>query len=517
MQTIDIKGKKWIIDLDWEILAEDNNPIQESKKVAKKTECNYGILVDYDNQFAIGLSKKNSRIPSASLYLALANQDMRVDEEKINNYLDWIVVEEMGDEKYWMAVINKGIPSPQFDKVYDITTIKKEITDLLENDTYVIYSPCGEIQSIFEGTKNVQNKNVNELTEGVKSNIKFKKLRGIPTTFMYGGLAILILAGLAMGVNTFLDSYTIRQRNEQLELQRVEQIAQEKAQFAAKMKMYNEELNRMRAKAKESVVLGLSGVPSKVLAAWYDVIGSLDTGTHGWKMESVDCKFTPESIDSQSFCTIAFSRTGLSTNRMLLQDYPDAVLTGDKALVTRKLITDGSFFTKPDASSLDNLPNAKDWGFDMISQLQLLKIADVNFEVKPSSDITFIPPTKPNEHGAIPIPIPNNGNKVDIVTPISIGIGAGELSIKSDNLDLLRELADNVDFKAVGVKEISLKLESLGVLAWETKLVYYVNTNNGGVSASNSEKLSANALPTKTDIAPQVRTPASMQGNTNAN
>lgn len=492
MQTIEFKNKKWVIDLDWEILPGDSTVKQESKDVAAKTACSYGLIVEYDGQFAIGLAKKNSKVPSAAFYLALANQEARLESGDSDPYPDWIVIEEMGDDKYWMSVITRGIPSPQYDKVLDITTVKEKITELLINDTYHIFSPCGEIKSIFEGIKFIEDKNLNELTEAVYSKTKFTKLRGIPNNVAYGAVALLVVMGVYFAVDGFLDSYAMKQRAAEAQKRQQDEEKMAEAQYQEKVKIYNKQIEDLKHKEEEQIIMGLAGTPSKMLNAWYEAIGGIESGTHGWKMNKIDCEFVPGVTPqpNSSSCSIKFARTGLTTNRMLLQDYPDAEISGDLATVTRKVIVDESIFEKPDHKVLDGLPSAKNWGFDMLSQLQLLKIANIDFEIKKTTDITFIPPVKPVN----PKSMVASGGKAEAVVPVSIGLGSGELVIKSDNFDLLREVADNVDFKAVGVKKISFTLGELGSIKWDATLSYYVNTVNGVIDASNSSLLSNDSL-----------------------
>jgi hypothetical protein len=286
-----------------------------------------------------------------------------------------------------------------------------------------------------------------------------------------------------------MDGYHLKQKAAELRRQQLEDAQRAQAEYESKLKVYNDQIAALKKQALDKVVLGLSGEPNKVLNSWYDAVGDINFGDHGWNMNEISCKFSPELTTNKSSCDLNFVRDGLSTNRMLLQDYPDATLIGDKAVVTRNVLTDESIFAKPDNSILDSLPDAKHWGFDMISQLQLLKIANIDFEVKPSVDITITPPLKPLSPQEI-----SSGAKPVQEAPISIGIAQGSLTIKSDSFDLLRELADNVDFKAVGVKTISFKLGALGSIAWEVTLNYYVKSINGGIAASNSELLSNNVI-----------------------
>jgi len=75
VQTVDIKGKKWTIDIGWEILAGELPTIQEAKESARRHSYNHGVIVDYENATGIGLIKKSPpKAPSAALYLALANR-----------------------------------------------------------------------------------------------------------------------------------------------------------------------------------------------------------------------------------------------------------------------------------------------------------------------------------------------------------------------------------------------------------------------------------------------------------
>ena len=155
MELLTIGNKKWAVGLEWEILPGDGTVAQEAKDVAEKTGLKYGVLVDYDSNFSIGLTQKNTKLPSAALYLALANQDFRENNADTTDYPDWVVIEDVGDDKYWMGVIKSGLPSPQYDVLLSLAEVKEKITELLINDTYTIYSPSGEIISLFDGVKDI--------------------------------------------------------------------------------------------------------------------------------------------------------------------------------------------------------------------------------------------------------------------------------------------------------------------------------------------------------------------------
>lgn len=493
MQIVEFNKKKWIIDLDWEIIPEDDETSRKDiiKNIANKTNFSYGTFIEFETQEAIGLAKKNSKIPSASLFLAIANQEYRTTTNNIDGYVDWIVIEEVAEEKYWMAIIKDGIPAPQSDKVLDITGVKEKISDLIVyNDTYQVFSPCGEIRNIFEDIKYIENKSINDLTANVVAKNKFVKLKGIPNVVIYSGITFIALIGIGLGVDAFLESVAVQQRIQ--ERQRIQAQEQERLEneYRQSLKIYNDEIEKQVKLAENSIIEGLAGTPSKILNSWYEAVGSIQTGMHGWDMSSVMCSFNPMSTDYKSSCIINFDRTGLSTNRMLLQEYPDANIVGNKATVTRGVIADEKIYSLPPSSILKSLPNAKSWGFDMISQLQLLKIVNIDYKIEASQDIMIVPPVKPLSPAEI-----EQGVQQIPPAPMPIGIAQGDLVINGDSFDLLRELADNVNFEFVGVKSVKFELgQGLGSIPWEITLGYFIKTDNGYLTESDSSGLSNNSV-----------------------
>lgn len=503
MQITELRGKKWVIGLDWEILPGELSIKQEAKDVAQKTSCNYGVLVDYDGQFAVGLSQKSSKLPSAALYLALANQEKR-STDSLDNYPDWVVVEDVGDDKYWMGVIKNGIPAPQFDAVFDITTIKEKFGELIVNDTYKFYSPCGEIISLFDGVKFVDSKSLNDLTSSVKTKVKYDKLRGIPVGFIYGAIGIAVLGVLIVTLSTFIEGRSLKEKAASIKNKQEQQARLEKAKYDADMKSYTEQMEKFKSDAVQGVLLGLAGTPSFILSSWYNAVSVHEFGTHGWDLQNIECYYNPRSVNAivpqtgpELACDFQFARNGLTTNRMFLQDYPDATISGNTALLTKVLIADRSSLVVPDASILQTIPNSKGWGFDMISQLQLLKIVQIDYDVKASSDVTYqgLPmPMSPEEKA--------KGKSPTLGSLTPIGYSKGEIVVKSKNFELLKEVADNVDFKAVGVKKLAMKLQGRGEIAWDLTLNYYVKSDAGGIVASSSSGLSSNAVKTEAATAP---------------
>ena len=495
-QVTNIRGKKWTIGLDWEILPGEGSPRQEAKTVAMRNKTGYALFLSYGSNTAIGLAPRPKKEPSAAYALALANQKVLDDNNGDNYFSDWVVVEELGDEKYWMGVIKNGLPSPQYDAIFDITQIKEHFAQLMINDNFTVFSPSTEIQSFLEGQKTVDTRGLNELTSEVNTKFKYDKLLGIPTSVIYAFLTLLALALIAYAAYAFVQGRNLAEKKANLlKQQKAAEIAAQN-QYEQEMKAYEEQKVKAKADAENGILIGLSGVPMNIISSWYNTISNHPLGTHGWNLKKIECYYDPKkaadnNIDPKQVfaCDMLYDRTGLSTNRMFLQDYPNGKISGNSAVYSKLVPINAETLARPDYATLNTLPYAKDWGFDMVSQLQLLKIVDVDHEIKPSTDITYqtLPkPLTPKEKA--------EGKKPNAPETIPTGFAKGEVIVKSPNFEILRELSDNVDFKAVGVKKVMFNPTSSGIV-WELYMDYYIKSDKGGMTGADSSALSNNAVP----------------------
>ncbi len=492
VQVTTIRGKKWAVGLEWEIMSDGT--VAEAKDFAKRAGATFGIFAECEGVAAVGLTKTKIKCDSAAYYLMLANQEARLNNPN-DLTPDWIVIEEVDEDRYWMGVIREGLPAPQYDKIFDITTMKNHFTELVKSESYVIYSTCREIVDLFADVKEVREKGLNELTEHIDEKIKSVKLKGIPDKYIYLGISIAALVGATWGLSTFIEGKNLKEKTEALNKRRIAQERQIQQEYENAMIQYEQTLKALDKATKDTVLYGLSGTPDKIISAWFDEISNYRVGSHGWKLANIECYYNPVLPDTSALtgklpevhsgvvlgCDYLYSRTGFATNRMLLQEYPEARIAGNMALVTKKLDVDSKYLIPPTESALQTLPAAQNWGFDMISQLQLLKIVGIDHTVSHSADITYTAPSKP-----LTPEQKKNGDKPNRGGVISTGYAKGDLVLKSKNLELLKEVADNVDFKAVGVKSVKLKIGTFAIVSWELLANYYVNSKAGGVVAADS-------------------------------
>lgn len=493
MQIINIKNKKWVVGLEWELLPNEGSIKEEAKEIAEKTNSNFGLIIEYDGQNSIGLSKKTKpKLPSANLYLALANQENKLIDAANNYYPDWIVIEEAGDDKYWMGIVKNGIPTPQSDSILDITSIKDRILDLTVNDTYTLYSKCPEIKTLFEGIKDVNDKDLNELTENISSKESFEKLRGIPNKVIYAGVALSIIGVFLYVGYSYLEGRTLEEKQRIfVEKQEQEKIMKEEA-FKKELKIWEDQRKNAEVNSLNNIKLAMRLNPTGIVNSFYDLVGDVEVGTHGWDLGKIECYVNDTIADKkpEAACDILFNRTGLSTNRMFLQDYPEAVIKGDQALVTKKIKIEDSYIKPINDSILTGLYPSKDWGFDMISQLQLLKIVQIENEIKPSASITYDIPPKPVSPTEQASGITSHAGEQK-----TTNYAKGEIILKNSNFELMKEVIDNVDFKGISVKKATFEPKELGIINWTIQMDYYVKEDSsGGIAGSNSSALSDSAI-----------------------
>lgn len=510
MQIIEIQGKKWSIGIEWEILPGDANPKAEAKEIAEKTDNRFGVLVEYEDTYALGLANKVDRkAPSAALTLAIANQEAR---DVANNYPDWIVLEEVGEDRYWMSVIKSGIPAPQFDAILSITEVKDRMTELLINDTYEVFTTSNELISIFEGFKSITSKSLNQITEFTEVTNKFEKLIGIPNSVIIAGVSLVAIIAAVWGVSLLIEGRTLKEKAEYFERQRAEETRIREENYAKALEKYERDAVKAKSEALDEVVFGLSGNASKILNAFYNTSGGIEIGTHGWDLKGVNCYYDlispkvsvkqggnnnmPVASNDGPFelltknkvnmfprinCDSLFERTGFNTARMFLSDYPNAKLFGNHAVVFKKVDIDAKDIVKTDSTIVNALPTAKKFGFDLQSQLQLMKIVGIEHEIESSSELIYEVPGKPIK--------PNEGDtniQMSPKTVESLGISMGKIIVKGTGLELLRELADNVDFSGTSIREVKLIGDKFEDLKWTATFSYYIKNQDGDVSASSN-------------------------------
>lgn len=493
MQILKMSDQKWIVGLEWETLPGDPDKTlkEELKEISERDKSSYGIIVSHNDSYSVGLSFTAPKGTSAAHAIALANHVSLNNTDSINqSYPDWIVIEEItGTEKFWMGVIKKGLPAPAYDIICDITEIKDHVIELMYDDTYRIFSKSTEILSVFGSMKPVEVKSISDLTSEYKEKSKFKKLRGIPVEVMYAAGGIVILAVIGFFVYQQIEGRDIAEKAASFQRQKDAEMAQKKINYEKDMKEYQLKKAQLANDAKLKVIHGLAGNPSDMLNAWYQAVGNMEVGTHGWKLTDVSCYYNLDKVNSKFACDYLFKRTGLSTNRMFLEDFPQAKIDGDNGLFTQIVPINSQSIASPDISIINTLKGAKNWNASMLSQLQLLKIVDINYKINDSVDIQYEVPAEPLNPTELETGVAPRSSTMQ-----SLGVSQGILQVTGTEFDFVKEFADNVNFYGTGLRKVDFKLSQLGKISWTANFDYFILQNGGIIRSSDSSGLSSSAI-----------------------
>lgn len=482
VQILTLDNKKWVTCLEWENLPIEEQSLKvEAKISAEKNNCTYGTIMEYQDKASVGLSPTKVKGISAAQALALANQAFLAKSDIHNPYNDWIVIEEVEDNQFWVSVTKQGLPAPGYDIIFSITELQNNISDILmQNDSYQIFSTSEIIRTTLNGIATVENKGLSQLTEGFQTKLKFYKYKGIPTSVLYGAC---VFMGLAVGSYFLFDYLDGKKAIEKaLASQRMAEEAKKQKEVVYQQKMKEYEAAKIAAEkeALNKVIFGLSGNPTDMLNAWYTTLGNTSPGTHGWSIPKVSCYYQPTVVPAQFACDYLFKRNPLATNRMLLEDYPTAKIDGENALYYTPVNIDPQSLATPDASVIGTLKGASNWNAEMISQLQLLKLVNLDYKFNNSTEITYTIPPKPLSPQE-----ESQGNNPNAPTKVSLGVAQGTLTVKGNNFDFVKEFADNVNFYGTGLRKVDFTISGSNIV-WEATFDYFINTRGGTLNSGNS-------------------------------
>ncbi len=113
----------------------------------------------------------------------------------------------------------------------------------------------------------------------------------------------------------------------------------------------------------------------------------------------------------------------------------------------------------------------------------------IEHEIKESKEITYVIPAKPLSIEELAAGNPPTPEKIE-----SLGIGVGYILIKSNNLEFLEGISEQLKMNKLGFEKITFDIKDFGQIAWDLKLNYFVNTKETVVKSSNSETVSSDSL-----------------------
>lgn len=481
MKQIKLGETLYTVEIEWEALKGISSIKKELRTIAadrasSKNSFKKALIVKGEGCVAAGLISDSSKMlgKSAAFLLAAANNQenkkrVALDEESTN----WLFVDEVNGEqdKYWICLIQDGVPLPGLDIVVSWDGVEEHLSDLLLNAAmYNVISPVKEVSDFVKEIAQVQVSSFDDLVSGVKEKAKIVQIRGISLP-----LVLMVFSVFAAGGGYYwYDSWVTEQKmlaaaalQNQMTLQQAKLQQQSQADENMKDSAQKELL---RGELEKEVVEELHFSNVDILREWNRLIGSVPLNHQGWSLVGVECNVIGEIPE----CNIALNRTKSGTYKSLLKMVPSVTFTEkDKAFYTKK----GNVLPKR-TTALTNLMDKKAMDIDYGSQFQILEQIGLSFDRVPEELLKkeIIPPA-PVVEGFKP-PEQNADIKV-----VDIGVSKGTYSLVGDGLWKLNSIANTLSDSSMNVKKLLVGVKGIESSPWTLSGNYFVRSAAGNDNA----------------------------------
>lgn len=491
MNRVQFGPHEVLIGLDWDLPSDnrgsEGSMIRSMLRSESHRGCRFGtVLRSTDGTgsstvtvgFVPASEKTKPKIPSAAAMLALASQARRLSgpmdsglSTTESSTWNWLVIEKLDDDHYWLVGIMQGAPLPTSDFVGSFDQVVESAFDFLrrgESD-FIIHTRDDEVRSALamHAESSTQQGFVELIgnTEGLRINEAIpKQIAGLRMSVLI--LAVVMLVGV---VGTIL---FVHWRNVRLEEQARAHAAAEAAANAQKLEAeqrdyaskVQEAVKQALAKGKKDIDEALATPsPALIIQSWTNIVEKVDQDQSGWAITGVTCSagLTPQ-------CHVSLSRGEMGVNRLLLAIHPDAVIEGDKAsfdLTAPRQINR--------SANWDHLDDARSLMVNLLSDLQLLRNGGLDYHQDTSKEIVQnveMPKTTAASFR------PGATDKVGPAPSVQMGVASGLLGIGGKDLWQLNGLGEFLDHDGISLKDISFQVSDSGVTDWKINANYYLRS-----------------------------------------
>lgn len=474
-KIVKLKDTEVVIGLEWELL---NFAVSERKAVREVLKKNpgvkSGVLVRAADVATLGMmpsGHKRPAVPSGAALLALANQEAQAHATGQSSGIEdnqWVVVERLTEDEFWVVDVKDGVPLPGSDFVGGFEKVRTYLTEMLEGTGFKVFTTDEEIQAAVGHLAVMVPKDAAELIASVEkpSLGNLKTLSGVDPNAVLAVLGLVVL-GLAYFGWSMWDDYQTKQQQQAAAAARASADA---ARLSAEKEEYAQAVRTAVLTALDQAVAGVnlalkSPSPREVIHAWYEMVGNVPLNHSGWRTQRVECLMeTP----TQPVCTVFLKRTVVGLNRVLMIDYPQAEISGDDA----SYVIRGPELVLREASWGD-VDSARVFMGGLMSDLQFIRKTGLNYSQGESKDIT--------QAVAMPTPpaslfTPTDTQAQPAVAPINTGMARGDLALGGDNLWLLTGLSQTLDRTGVALDSLSVDLADTDSQPWSAQGSFMVRT-----------------------------------------
>lgn len=464
-----------VIGLEWELL---DYGVAERKAVRDILKRNPGVksgvlvrAADVATLGMMGAKEKKPSAPSGAALLALANQDAQARVTGQSSSIEdnqWIVVERLSEDEYWVVDIKDGVPLPGSDFVSGYEKVRLYLSEMIEGTGFKVFTTDPEIQQAVSHQAMTIPKGASELIEELEKPGRgnLKTLSGVDPAMVGVIVIFAVLVGGFFAWDWWKEQAD-RRAQQQMASQRAsaeaQRLEQEKSEYIRAVEgAVNEALER----GVESVNMALrTPSPRDVIRSWLDLVEQTPLNHSGWRTQSLECSMeTP----SQPACLVKLQRTEMGINRILMTDYPQVDIAGDEA--TYVVRGPDLALRTPSWSEVDS---AQEFVMGLMSDFQFVRKTGLNYTQGESKDVV--------QAISMPTPPPSLFNPMDVdgaapIPPINTGMAQGSLGLGGEDLWLLEGLSQLIDRSALSLTSMNVDVSGFVRQPWSAQGSFFIRT-----------------------------------------
>lgn len=507
MKKIRLGETEVIAGLEWSAIrspaSSGGAAISEKKALTSFLSSNKGssrgVVVSVNDYTVVGRPEKKekvpSKVPSAAVLFALANQKENSSSaytedmtEGTGEEHNWIIVEQIEGEVegfedvdeplFWLGMARNGLPVPGADLIVTRSQAIDELNEMLAASSgTTVFTTDRHIRYHVVGHVSVIDKSFDDIVRGAgvdhaKAHVKLFSIAG------HVAVAVVVITVLGLGSYFGWEAWSSAKQEERARQLAARNAAEQKRQIAEETEKYEAEVRKaiedgLRSGMNEVTDALAASSPYEMLDAWRQIVYNIDLYQSTWELSGVSC-----AVDNyEPVCTVSLRRGNLGTNRLLLEERPDAIIEGDNAMYVLR----GSPVQTREIE-LPYLVSSNAFSRGLISDLQMLRMTGISHTAAASKEITKsvkLPEPSP----LIPMPNIPSGPGGAAASPstsinIQLGIAKGEISITGNNLYQISGVGRYLDLpntRATGL-EISMPQGGSDTTRWTLNLDYMVRT-----------------------------------------
>lgn len=486
MKLVRFRNIPVVVNLTWVALGADTSERRAIKAALEQNKgVKAGVVVRYGGMKLFGMGPVGAKpfnAPSASAWLSQVNQKA-IDQSGgglpttsgTSSTNDWIVVENMNDGTYWLAIIRDGVPLPGTDVTYERDVTLDIIREALDTAPFMVFSTDQSILDEVPAGTIVEHKGFADLVEGSKPNkAKMKAVSGVPLVAL-GAVGLVLVLGLGwFGYS----QYAQKQRMKEAAARAAAQQAQDAVQQERDRQAYLKEVQKAVFEALDQGERDINGAlssadPNNAIGTWMTLVADTSLNQNGWDLSGFTCNYdvAARSEDGSQMvsCDVALTRSVFGVNRMLLEDHPNANIEGDKATFAMSApivaLREGNY---------RNLEKTKSFNLNFVSDLQMLHLADITYQLGASAEIEIpvkmpAPPASSFKPGTTQEAAPTAG-------PVKMGVQSGQLSFSGQSLWQIEGLREFLQRQNIAIKNMEIKMSGSEPGNWSLTATYYIRS-----------------------------------------